>query len=175
MTFSDQLEFGKAAESAIARWLIRRGCSVLPVYEKIISDGKGPQLFTATGNLVAPDLFVFTQKSACWIEAKHKTAFTWHRITRRFVTGIDLNHYSDYCKISESVNFPVWLMFLHRGGQAKDSEPSPSGLFGESLNFLMTVENHRHTNHGRHGMVYWDIDRLRKFAEYTEVVIDKAK
>jgi len=161
MTFETRLQQGQAGESAIARWLRSRGHAVLPAYEKIIDNGKGPRLFTRTGPLVAPDLLVFQGTGVIWIEAKHKTAFTWHRATERWVTGIDLHHYEQYQLVSQQLRYPIWLLFLHDGGQAKDSPPdSPSGLFGNNLAYLTTHENHRHMNGGRAGMVYWAVSAL---------------
>jgi hypothetical protein len=54
-------------------------------------------------------------------------------------------------------------MFLHDGGQAKDSpSESPRGLFGNNINYLREHVNHTHQNWGRHGMVYWAIESLIK-------------
>lgn len=164
MSFEKTLNFGKAAETAISQWFRKKGWAVLPVYEKIIDEGKGPQVFLPEGQLIAPDLLVFKSDAAIWIEAKHKTAFSWHRLTNRWVTGIDLRHYADYCRIDDCTPWPVWLLFLHEGGAAKDSlyGSSPSGLFGNKLSFLRNNENHRSTNWGKSGMVYWAITSLKK-------------
>lgn len=170
VAFRERLGVGQAGESVIARWLQRRHHTVLPVYEKILDTGKGPQLFLPAGSLIAPDMLVYKGGRVQWVEAKHKAAFTWHRLTQRWVTGIDLRHYKDYCKVMECGPWPVWLLFLHRGGQAKDSPAvSPSGLFGNALSYLMQHENHRSENWGSGGMVYWSIDSLIKMAELTEV------
>lgn len=170
MSFQQSLGFGQTGESAIALWLRHRGFSVMPVYEKIIDTGKGPQLFLPSGCLVAPDMFVYKGDSALWIEAKHKTAFSWHRITQRWVTGIDLRHYEDYLRVDDDSPWPVWLLFLHRGGQAKDSPAnSPAGLFGNTLAHLRQNENHRHDNWGRSGMVYWHIGDLKLIAKLEDV------
>jgi len=173
--FDDNLETGKAGESAIAQWLIGRGYSVLPVYEKIINDGKGPQLYTWQGNTVAPDLLALKNEKFLWFEAKHKTAFSWHRKTSRWVTGIDLRHYEEYRKVKEITKSPLWVLFLHKGGQAKDSPPnSPSGLFGNEMCVLIENENHRHGNWGKSGMVYWaredDGGALKKMTEYADII-----
>lgn len=166
MSFAQSLEYGVAGESAIARWLRHCGYSVLPVYEKIIDTGKGPQLYAPNTRLIAPDLLVFRGERVRWIEAKHKTAFSWHRKTERWVTGIDLRHYRDYCEVDDTSPWPVWLLFLHDGGQAKDSPPdSPSGLFGNALTYLREHENHRHENWGSGGMVYWAIGDLKLMAK----------
>jgi hypothetical protein len=143
---------------------------VLPVYEKVIHTGKGPQLYMPNKALIAPDLFAFGAGKAFWIEAKHKTAFSWHRLTQRWVTGIDLRHYADYCQVDDETPWPVWLFFLHEGGQAKDSPPnSPEGLFGQTLAILRTCENHRHENGGKAGMVYWAKESLRLLAPLEEL------
>lgn len=166
MSFEKNLGFGKVAESQIAQWLRRGGWAILPVYEKLIDEGKGPQLYTASTELVAPDLLAFRERRVLWIEVKHKTAFTWHRKTERWVTGIDQRHYEDYLSVEKQSPWPVYLLFLHRGGCAKDSPTdSPSGLFGERLSFLKENINHKHDKWGKGGMVYWWIGTLRKFTD----------
>lgn len=172
MTFAQKLAYGQMGESVIARWLRERGNWVLPVYEKETDDSKGPRLFLPHGELIAPDLLAFSPSAnyVSWIEAKHKSAFTWHRRTERWVTGIDLRHYADYLRICEESPWPVWLLFLQRAGQAKDSPPDcPTGLYGENLAVLRHCENHRHENWGRSGMVYWWVGSLRKLAELADL------
>jgi hypothetical protein len=170
MSFSASLDYGRAAEGAIALWLRGRGLSVLPVYEKVINTGKGPQLFMPNKALIAPDLFVFGNGKCFWIEAKHKTAFSWHRNLGCWTTGIDLRHYRDYCEVDDSTPWPVWLLFLHEGGQAKDSPPeSPAGLFGETLAKLRRCESHRSDRWGASGMVYWARDSLQLLASLQDV------
>lgn len=168
--FAKQLDWGQAGESAIARWLRKRGNTVLPVYEKIIDNGKGPRLFMPDRVLIAPDLLVLRTQDAYWVEAKRKRAFTWHRITRQWVTGIDLHHYRDYCQVDECSPFPVWLLFLQEDGQAKDSPGnSPTGLFGNRLSILKRCVHHTHSNWGSSGMVYWDVSALRFLATLKDV------
>ncbi len=172
MTFGANLAVGQAGESAIAAWLRSRGHTVLPAYEKIIDNGKGPRLFTPAEPLVVPDLLVFKSSGeTVWVEAKHKTAFSWHRNTERWVTGIDLHHYDHYLRVAETLPIPVMLLFLQEGKQAKDGPPdSPAGLYGGDLKYLAAHENHRHTNWGRHGMVYWSIEVLRRLASLEDLV-----
>lgn len=170
MSFEDNLQYGSAGEGRIAKWFRGKDYNVLPAYEKIIDSGKGPRLFTASSRLVAPDLLVFNSEKVFWVEAKRKSAFTWHRNTKRWTTGIDLHHYFDYCKVDDGTPWPVWLMFLHESGQAKDSpEGCPTGLFGNSLEILRGCENHRHGNWGKHGMVYWAVESLKKIAELNRI------
>lgn len=173
-TFARQLVVGKVGESLIARWLRSRGYSVMPVYEIEIPQGKGPRLYAVEGELVAPDMLVFKGQSVRWIEAKHKEAFTWHRITRRYVTGIDLRHYEHYLRVAAVSPWPVWLLFLQRGGRAKDTPrdvpDSPSGLFGNSIDKLAQCENHRHANFGPTGGVFWAHESLVQLATLDEVL-----
>jgi hypothetical protein len=168
--FYNNLKQGLAGESLIASWLRKHGFTILPVYEKIIDTGKGPQLFLPGKKLIATDLLVWKQDGIFWIEAKHKTAFSLHRKTNKWVTGIDLHHYEHYQQIHKETPWRVWLMFLHEGGQAKDSPAnSPSGLFGNNLQVLSENEHHRHANHGSSGMVYWSHETLKKFASLEDI------
>lgn len=157
--FDESLAVGKVAESAIAKWLMRRGNSVLPVYEKVIDEGKGPQLFSGGEGIIAPDMLTMKDGRVLWMEAKHKTGFTWYRIGGHFDTGIDLRHYRDYLKVAAVTGFPVWLLFLQRGSAVKDApegqNDSPSGLYGNDILRLNECICHESPNWGRSGMVYW--------------------
>jgi len=182
VTFSERLHVGKTAESAIARWLMRRGSSVLPVYEVLLERGKGPQLFTCEGGLVAPDMLAFAKRMT-WVEAKHKGAFTWWGQGQRYETGIDLRHYIDYQRVAQTTKLPLWVLFLQRGGIATYSgnspppiQPSPTGLFGNEIEQLTANESHR-SGRWANGMVYWcrqcDGGALLKLAELDEVLETK--
>jgi len=180
--FRQQLAVGKLAESQIATWLRHRGNCVLPVYEIEMTAGKGPQVFLPNEGLIAPDLFVFPFEDgtkATWIEAKHKSVFSWHRITQRWVTGIDLNHYVDYLVVDDKTPWDVWLLFLHVKESTPDRDepwPCPTGLFGRPLRLLRDCENHKSeprnngSGWGRNGMVYWARDSLILLADMPTVM-----
>jgi hypothetical protein len=187
MSFKRQLTIGSVGESLIARWLMARGHAVLPVYEIETSSGKGPQLFSGSGGLVAPDMLVFTANGQMFIEAKHKSVFTWHRNTQQWTTGIDLQHYRDYLLVAKQTRLSVWLMFLHKSSVPDERdvkhgcpEKCPTGLYGGELFDLVTKENHRSKEldlyrdgfkgHGKSGMVYWAIGSLRLLASLDEVM-----
>jgi len=182
MKFESQLKIGRVAEGLIARWLIERGASVMPVYEIEVSHGKGPQLFRAGADLVAPDMLVFNSKGICWVESKHKSVFSWHRLTQKWTTGIDLRHYEDYIEVAKQTDAPVWLMFFHRESKpsANDAQHGcpavcPTGLFAGDLAVLVLNENHRSpphngsTGHGKTGMVYWAVDKLKHLGTKEDV------
>jgi len=170
------LSFGKVGESKIGMFLRARGNTVLPVYEKLDDDKIGPRLFAPDEKLIAPDMLVWKGLTLSWIEAKHKTVFSWHRITRQWVTGIDLRHYKDYLKIAHSQEkWPVWLLFLHESSEPDEIDKPycphecPTGLFGGNLLVLEKNENHRHSNWGPSGMVYWAERTLIKIATLEQI------
>ena len=176
--FDKWREVGLAGESLIAKWLMVSGWQILPIYEKIIGDYKGPTLYTIGKRIIAPDLLCFNSKRGVirWIEAKHKTAFSWYRKSRVWTTGIDSYLFDEYLEIRESIGLPLFLMFLHKGGHAKDSpETSPAGLFGGEILELRNCVNHCYgedmpNNYGRGGMTYWDKDSLIRYTSYENVI-----
>ena len=176
MSFDDDLKEGLLGEGLIARWLNGRGWNVLPAYEIEMQSGKGPRLLSAeAGKLIAPDLFVFNRATFLWVEAKTKSAFTWHRRTNTFQTGIDRRHWLDYLTVGQTTGLPVWLMFLHKDGKnAKDTPSgmiSPSGLYSQEIGKLQNTIDHEHKNYGTSGMVYWKESSLRKICEYEEITM----
>jgi hypothetical protein len=177
-SFQVKLSQGKIGESLISRWLQSRGNMVFPAYQVEKDSGKGPQLFTAAGNFVLPDMMAFLQDGRfLWVEAKHKTCFTWHRKTGQWVTGVDLRHYKEYQKVTEKTNLPVWIVFWHpKSTPSQDDlkngapENCPTGLFGNDLASLAANENHRSDKWGADGMVYWAQNKLKHLALVEDVV-----
>ena len=170
-SFEKQLKFGKMGESAIANWFKRKGYTVLPVYEVEMNTGKGPQVFMQSAELVAPDMLCFNGEKVFWIEAKHKSVFSWYRKEQRWETGIDLHHYEDYLQVAEKSPWPVWLMFLHYNGYTEEPpHHCPTGLFGRKLSYLQEHVSHESDRHGRHGMVYWAHETLLQIATLEEVI-----
>lgn len=180
--FQKNLAFGQMAESQIARWLKVHGNQILPVYDIEYETGKGPRLFGALHELVAPDLLVFGSKRIFWAECKRKTVFTWHRKSRRWTTGIDIRHWNDYVKVAELTGVPIWLFFLHENltPDPRDIKMGcppecPTGLFGNSLEYLRHHVNHKSparsegTGWGASGMVYWAAKMLRTHASMDEI------
>lgn len=159
-SFDKQFEFGKIGESYISNYFKAKGYAVLPIYEKEISEGKGPAVFFPDEEVIGTDMLIFKEDKTLWIEAKHKSAFSWHRLTQKWVTGIDIKHYNNYLKLQEKTQWPVWLLFKHNGGQ-----DSPKGLFGNNLKVLSVCENHRHSGWGKYGMVYWAVENLINLTE----------
>jgi len=170
---SHRLKYGQIGESKIATWLRRtRGSYVLPAYEKEIDNNKGPRLFCPTGELVVPDMLAINGQKVSWIEAKHKSVFSWHRITKRWVTGINIRHYNDYLEVAKVTPWPIWLLFLHEKDRELSRDepwPCPTGLFGQQLEILNQRINHTSDKWGNSGMVYWAYDNLKKLASLEEI------
>jgi hypothetical protein len=170
VSFNDRLKTGLLGEDEISRWFIRKSFQVLPAYQIEVNHGKGPRLFTPDGQFISPDLLIFNSKKILWIEAKTKSAFTWHRQSNTFQTGIDRRHWNHYLEVEKRTPFPVWILFLHRQGCiAKDTPAgmeSPSGLFGNSVPELNRTIHHQHDNWGPSGMVYWTVNALKKLADF---------
>lgn len=172
--FQRKLAFGQVAESEIAKWIMHRGNIVLPIYDIEYDSGKGPRLFSDSRQYIAPDLLVFGKNSPIWIEAKHKTVFSWWRKGRVWETGIDRRHYHEYLAVSEVIDWPVWIIFLHRCSTpaACDAQhcvgDSPTGLFGNTLKFLRDNISHQSDKWAK-GMVYWARDSLTQLATLDEL------
>ncbi len=168
--FERRLATGRLTEGRIAKWLRQRGNTVIPAYEIELSQGKGPQVFTPTEELIAPDLLVWKDGRTRWIEAKCKTVFSWdrsHGPAPCWVTGIDQHHYNHYQSVLSHFDFTwdVWLLFLHESSVPSEEdrrygcpETCPTGLFGERLAELVFREHHRDLRWGKSGMVYWSPD-----------------
>ena len=186
MSFQKQLATGRVAEGWIAQWLMARGHKVMPAYEIEVSQFKGPQLFSAQGEFVSPDMIVFSSNGVIWVEAKHKSVFTWYRKGQRWTTGIDYHHYTHYQEVARQTGLPVWLAFFHRESRPDSRDlrykcppKCPTGLFIEDLSQLVLRESHRSPakdahrkgvlGHGRYGMVYWSDASLRRVASCEEV------
>jgi len=179
--FEQRLALGKAGECLIAGWLRRKGYNILPAYDLAEPEFKGPRIFSATRDLVAPDLLAFRffkeQKRVLWVEAKSKAAFTWHRISQTYQDGIDKRHWLDYLELRSRMPWDLWLLFLHApGGLAKDNPPGivpPSGLFGGEVLRLADCIDHESDRWGNGGMVYWRCADLtvngQPLATYEEV------
>lgn len=177
ITFEQKLAQGKIGEGAIANYLQSRGWDILPAYEVASSNFKGPRLFTLWREIIVPDIIAFKEDRVVWVEAKVKTVFTWHRISKRWTTGIDQRCYYDYLELANRGKQAVWLMFLHTettppgttGKASDDPFPCPVGLFGGEIKTLFNLENHRHENWGKSGMVYWAYQDLKLLASLKEV------
>mgnify|MGYP001617754783 CR=1 FL=1 len=182
-SFESYLKVGLQTENWITEWLRHEGSIVLPAYEKEGGDHKGPRLLLPDHKeLIVPDLLVLNaDKSVQWFEAKHKTVFSWHRKTKKWVTGIDVKCYDHYLEVEKETGWGVWILFLHtqdRTNKRNEPWPCPTGLFGQSLEVLSGKINHKYsaydkyqqTGWGSTGMVYWSVNSLLRICNVEDVV-----
>jgi hypothetical protein len=177
MDFEARLQHGRTGESLIALWLRRRGNYVLPAYEVEVESGKGPRVFAPDDALIAPDLLCLKPRSdPVWIEAKHKSVFSWYRKLQRWETGINERHWNDYVKVADRIGIPVWLLFLHRQRRPWDGDlpwlppgvtECPVGLFGIGIEHAKKRGRFAPEHDG--GMRYWAHSDLRLLARLEEV------
>ena len=171
--FISSLTIGQRYECAVRGLLCERGHTVLPVYDIPLGTGKGPQLLTPGGGLVAPDNLVFLHSQGpsgapiVWAEVKAKDGFTWHRQTRSWQTGIDEYLFDHYVKVQGLTRHPVWLLFVQSGRATKDQPLDtiqPVGVFVGKLSALAKRIDHKHG-----AMVYWKADALTLWASLEDV------
>ena len=165
MTFDDDLARGESIEDAVAaQFFAPRGWAVIRAKNLGPQEAfRGPFLTGPMGQKWSlPDFLATKGATKRWCEIKGKGRFTWHRITRRWTTGIDLAKYGDYLAVSHHTGLAVWLLFVHEESTPSDEDCAggspprcPTGWFTQSLSALRQCENHRHANWGRSGMVYW--------------------
>jgi len=174
--FNENLRQGLMAESLIAKWLVGRGWTILPAYEKEPGEFKGPRIYSAVGQLISPDMLAFRygpdRGEIRWIEAKNKSAFAWYRKHQRWVDGIDKRCWLDYLELQKLAPWDIWLLFLHAPGHlAKDTPPGkipPTGMFGETIKKLANHIDHESERWGSGGMVYWQVDDLRLLSSWND-------
>lgn len=174
--FAENLQLGLVAESKIARWLLHRGWTILPAYEKEPGEFKGPRIYSATGQLIAPDMLAFRygpdKGEIRWIEAKSKSAFAWYRKKQIWVDGIDKKCWDDYLELQKLAPWNIWLLFLHSPGQLAKDTPAgmipPSGLFGNQIDVLKERIDHESPKYGNGGMVYWQYKDLRLLSSWND-------
>ena len=180
-------EKGTIGESITARWLRSRGYTVIPAYEKQVSDWKGPRVYLPEGQLVAPDLFALItrhdQTYAFWGEVKTKERFTWRFTEGVWQTGLDCKYFEEYKELWEVHKLPVYIFFYHRRTdtdvrdvQRGAPDTCPAGLFVQRLDTLLALaqrggrRGHTDQHTGKYTpMVYWYIHHLQQYATLEQI------
>jgi len=159
--FKQTLAQGKLIETLIAKWLIKRGYTIIPIYEIADNQYKGPQIFTPHESIIAPDMLAFKDGYFYFIEAKFKSGFTKHDNTGHYLTGIDLPHYRNYIKVMEHFNTDIRIIFVMEGKEVMGNTWN-SGVYMGYLSEMVDCIHHTHEKGSKHGMVYWDEEVLTK-------------
>lgn len=121
--FDKLLAFGAEGEKDVATKLIELGCTVLPLYQ--FEPNKTPILISKYSNSISPDLTVFNKGKCFFIEVKTKNNWIEYKGIRE--TGCDFKHYSEYKKLSNQTETPLFLIFNHM-------DKDPKGMFYVDIN-----------------------------------------
>lgn len=125
---SDEFKRGHAAELAVADWLKRRDCYVIPSYDYAGEDGdKAPKLQGLWKGYPVPDLDVSKNGDRFWVEVKSKASAVLFRKTGDLRHGIELRLLEHYITVQAISGSPCWL-FIY--------EEDTSWLLSQSLRTL---------------------------------------
>lgn len=150
LSFDQALQHAREHERAVGAWMVSRGWAILPIYEGIVGEDKGPRLLAATGSLVVPDLLVSRGGFTCWVEVKWKARADFTRVTQRPETGIDGRLWLHYLEVQRITGIPVYLLFI------QDAERVVvAGSVSELAPLARTSPRF-----GRHGGLFFGLDDL---------------
>lgn len=116
-SFESKLKLGEEGEHEVAQYLMRRGVSVLPLYQFDIDTA--PVIYSANSETISPDLICF-KDDAFMVEVKTKNQ--WVSYMGRVETGLNLKHYNHYKQIACITGKEVYVFFNHR-------EQHPIGMY----------------------------------------------
>ena len=169
--FRAQLAAGLKGEDLVKAWLRHDGHLVVSDFGAM-KPYLGPRVYGPSDMIIQPDLLAIKEEDTppkFWVEVKSKSVFSWHRITAKWTTGVDVSKYDQYLEIINQTGWDVLIVFLHfdeRSARYGDAPwPCPTGLFWQWLDKLETQENHRWGN-----MVYWAHDTLNNDASIEGLI-----
>lgn len=120
--FKKSLQFGEEGEHEVAKFLIDRGVTVLPLYQ--FNSDQAPVLLSMNEQIISPDLICF-KREAFMVEVKTKNQ--WVSYKGRVETGLNKRHFDHYKKIQQMTKKNVYVFFNHKTEQ-------PTGFYFAPLN-----------------------------------------
>lgn len=170
LSFDEQLARGREVERAVARWFMRRGARILPVYDYSgLADAKAPKLeaFAASDSLVTPDLLVARSGRLQWVEVKLKERADFTHITQVEETGIGARLWDQYQQVQRHSGALVWLSFVHIRENA---------ITLNSIDELVAFgpRCYHGSKMDRGGMRFWPLEKLRRVARYSDLAAYRA-
>ncbi len=117
-SFEEKLAFGKEGEHEVGEYFMRRGYSLLPLYQ--FSEDLAPKIYNDGGVIISPDIFVAGLKKAFWVEVKTKNR--WIKYLGNLETGLNERHFNEYLRINRKTELPVYVVFNHK-------EDMPNGFY----------------------------------------------
>jgi hypothetical protein len=158
--FEQAVARARVIEQAVAAWLMRRRCQILPVYDYSgLGKGKAPKLAGASRSLVTPDLLVAREGMTTWVEVKWKTSATLHKTSGSVDTGIERRLWDHYSEVERVTGIPVWIVFVHQTEREIRGEP------------ISTLKSCARFGVGAGaGMVYFPVAKIRQLASFQDVM-----
>jgi len=127
--FSEALAFGKDGEHRIAQALLRRGNTVVPLYQYLNHDAAPVALLPNEQNgvraVILPDLTVWSINGTVrFVEVKRKQR--WVSFMPHLETGFNAHLFDEYLTLQRRTKTPIHVFFLH------EVQP-PTGVFVGNL------------------------------------------
>lgn len=120
--FSECLAFGEDGEHEVANELIKKGVSVMPLYQ--FEPSHAPFILTKLEAITSPDLICF-RSMAFMVEVKTKNQ--WVHFDGLTETGLDYKSFKQYQAIEQAASAQVFVFFNHK-------TQSPTGIYFCKLN-----------------------------------------
>jgi len=156
--FETLLKIGEDGEHEVAKYLIKKDLSILPLYQ--FNNNKTPLLFCKNANLILPDLTCFNKKDdkKCFF-VEVKTKKQWVKFKNRIETGIDYRLYLAYKKVIKQTQMDVYLIFNHK-------VEKPTGLFLCKLQDYTRIWDGKVNNENKYNkMVFYNIEILKNLTK----------
>jgi hypothetical protein len=154
--FKMKLKQGRIWEEKAAEWIREKGWTVIDLAS---ADFNGAPHATLPGGrrLTLPDLQCFKDGKMIFVEVKKKTKAFLFKKDDMLTTGIDLQKWFHYCKLSYDTKTRIYLMFIHKqeGKVVCDH--------------LIDLAKHVIIEPGamKHGMAFWEFASLTEIRELT--------
>ena len=149
--FKEMLAFGEEGEHEVADFLIKKGVTVLPLYQ--FEKEHAPYLISKNGNITSPDLICF-KEDAFMVEVKTKRQ--WVEYNGRVETGFNMKHYRHYKEIKTMTGKPVYVFFNHK-------EQEPTGIFFTELDKHTRIWDGKFNGVKKYEpLIFYDINVLKR-------------
>lgn len=172
LPFHERLARATTEERAVAAFLEERGRRCTLFSNLPPSPRGGPRLHTLDAEHVAPDLLIVHPRSgrSALLDVKARANWTWHRASRCWQTGAELEYLHSYLGAEAAIGLRCWIAFLFASPtfDADAPAPAPDGLFAARCRDLDASVDHVHAV-GRQTMAYWPITTLCRIASAAAV------
>ncbi|MFA5706675.1 MAG: hypothetical protein WDA41_10010 [Candidatus Neomarinimicrobiota bacterium] len=128
--FAAKLEVGKDGERVVAARLLRRGCSVLPLYQ--FDADRAPSVLSGDQRIVLPDLLCWPTGGGEQFFVEVKLKHQWVRWNGRRETGFSARLLPHYQAVQTVTGSSVYVAFVHEVA-------APLGIFVADLARLIPL------------------------------------